>query len=267
MSIQTRTSRSAARAFTLVDVMVSLSVVAILISLMIPGLATARETARRVVCASNARQLGIGVVLWADAHDGRVPPSVFNSTRNYSPSVGGMANSITISRREMSMTRLPTAGDFPVYEEWDGLGLLFADDVLRSPRVFYCPSHGEPHPFERFADQWNGAAGSILANYHYRGEGQNGSTRLAFLEPARAALIADSLRSPDELNHDGGVNLLRADLSASWVSDPDNRLGVAISEALSQSGEDEFGDVWDLLDDLDNGPDEAGDREPSGSAD
>lgn len=253
------------RAFTLIDVLTSISVLAVLISLMVPGLAAARETARRVVCASNARQLGIGVVLWADARDGLVPPSVFNESREFTPPAGSKANSFPIERREMTTLRLDTFGDLPVYEEWDGLGLLYADEVITAARVFYCPSHAEPHPFEAYREQWLGAPGPIAGNYHYRGEGQNGSRKLAFLEPARAALIADSLRSVEEMNHEDGVNLLRADLSAAWVADPMGVLQNLVEEAGSRSG-DSFERVWDALDELDGGESKDDDKLVGGAS-
>ncbi len=49
------------RAFTLIEVLVVITVIAILLALLIPAVQSARETARRVRCSSNVRQLGIGL--------------------------------------------------------------------------------------------------------------------------------------------------------------------------------------------------------------
>ena len=67
-------SRYWGRGFTLIEILVVISIIGLLIGLSVPALSSARENARRTKCLSNVRQLRIALQLYADGHDGRVPP-------------------------------------------------------------------------------------------------------------------------------------------------------------------------------------------------
>ncbi len=56
-------------AFTVVELLVAIMIIAILIALLLPALAAAREDARRAVCASNVRQLGLATIMYADENN------------------------------------------------------------------------------------------------------------------------------------------------------------------------------------------------------
>lgn len=66
-------SRKGHFAFTLVELLVVLAVIAVLISILLPALRSARENGRRVVCMSNARQLGMSLRIYADDFDSTFP--------------------------------------------------------------------------------------------------------------------------------------------------------------------------------------------------
>ena len=61
------------RGFTVVELLVVISIIVLLIALLLPALGTARETARRAMCAGNQRQIVIGALAYADDHTGRLP--------------------------------------------------------------------------------------------------------------------------------------------------------------------------------------------------
>lgn len=65
------------RGFTLVELLVSLSVVAVLVGLLAPTLAGAREGARGVVCLSSLRQIGSGWALYAGDYGDRAMPLAY----------------------------------------------------------------------------------------------------------------------------------------------------------------------------------------------
>ena len=60
--------------FTLIELLVVISIVGLLIGLSVPALSRARENARRTTCLSNVRQIQVALRMYADSHDGRVPP-------------------------------------------------------------------------------------------------------------------------------------------------------------------------------------------------
>lgn len=65
--------RPVRRAFTLVELLVVIGIIAVLISMLLPALSRARESANRAVCASNLRQIGIACRMYANEHLGWFP--------------------------------------------------------------------------------------------------------------------------------------------------------------------------------------------------
>lgn len=70
----------AAKAFTLIELLVVISVIALLLSILMPSLQKAKEGARRVVCKSQMRQMGLACILYAgDDEKGRFPPGALSA--------------------------------------------------------------------------------------------------------------------------------------------------------------------------------------------
>lgn len=73
MKMIASTSRPGA-AFTLIELIVVIAIVAVLTALLVPGLSNARRAVRTTACASNARQMSMALQMYIGDNDGWVFP-------------------------------------------------------------------------------------------------------------------------------------------------------------------------------------------------
>jgi type II secretory pathway pseudopilin PulG len=238
------------RAFTLVDLLVSIAVVGILIAILLPSLSAVRETAHQVVCRSNVRQFGFGVEMYAEANKQLIPRTIT------------LEANTDLSYRTLTIRFAPGDPGFQLADEqWDGLGLLYQWDYLPAPKVFYCPSHKGSHRYAEYLDQWSSDDGEIVGNFQYRGRGPTGiygpggvermTFRLDQIKPS-GAIIVDGLRSVDDFNHRIGANVLRADLSVFWFTDASGLVVESLKDLTSTPNAGAFQSVWQQFDVLNN---------------
>ncbi len=108
----------ARRGFTLVELLVVISIIALLIALLLPALAKAHKLALRTVCAANIRSLIQAILIYAPSQQNAFPPDYQG---NYP--IGGLAV-------------LPNT--LAHGATW-GFGLLYTTEILKNPAFMYCP--------------------------------------------------------------------------------------------------------------------------------
>lgn len=234
-------ARSRGRAFSLLELIVVLAITSILTALLFPGMRAARDSAHRLMCASNMRQLGSAMILYAHDHRERIPHS-------------------ELARRGLMFDRMAltvSRGMFSPRDDFDGLGLLIRFGMYcDSTKCLYCPSHRGDHQYEVYESGLQRADGhtfspdgALFSNYHY--VGNDGSDKLHLLSDDRI-LITDSFRTKADYNHRDGMNTVRGDCSIQWWNDNENEFYMALPDApLSATGLQStiFDQVWSLVGD------------------
>ena len=80
------------KGFTLIELLVVIAIIAILASILFPAFARARENARRASCQSNMKQLGLGMLQYAQDYDEKLPTG--GAAANGNSTCSAFANSV-----------------------------------------------------------------------------------------------------------------------------------------------------------------------------
>ena len=180
MSAAPTSARRPARGFTLVELLVVIGIIAVLISILLPTLSRARESAKRTQCLSNLRQMATFMNMYANQYRGAVPIG-------YSGAASGnvsLSSNYYLSRS--SGSGLPDQ-DPPKKVRYMGLGLLLKAGYVKegagnaSAMIFYCPSFDGDlfHSFNASSNKWPPSQETTRCTYSTRGATNNPNPQLA----------------------------------------------------------------------------------------
>jgi len=113
--------------FTLIELLVSVTVMGTLMAILVPSLGQARENSRRVICASQLRQLGVGLKTYANENAGWYPVEAL------------CGNPQSVLVESLRQYHVPDRD------------------------VFYCPSADQIEPFAQ-SDEYAGPGGDSVIN-------------------------------------------------------------------------------------------------------
>ncbi len=199
------------RGFTLIELLVVIAIIAILAAILFPVFARAREKARQTSCLSNVKQLGLGIMMYVQDYDERMP--VFEPAWGVTPSPAITGCSW-----------------------WQGVY-----PYVKNDQIYVCPSRDQWGPFTYWARVF-----PVFPSYGFSSRVR--AQKLAQIkEPATKLMLGDAChpmgdqmwrfcwplapggwpdkcntavnqKDPDWAVHNGGGNICFADGHAKWLN-------------------------------------------------
>lgn len=156
------------RGFTLVELLVVIAILGVVISILLPSIASARAQSKYVVCRANLRTIGQLIQAYAQENNGRIPRGPTCLPQDYQ---------LTLRNPEVATSQVwtpeyqqiedCTAKVLPVGGEYMGLGLLTKKSGKAGNEFLYCPDDSALSPAKE-APRIGQPGVSAFSSYLYR---------------------------------------------------------------------------------------------------
>lgn len=260
-----------ARAFTLVELLIVIAIIAVLLAVLMPSLTRVKEASRRTLCLSRLKQVTLAAVSYSDTTR-YLPLDTFTGSKT-----GGTPDGYN----NFMLKYIPTGS---TELKWINHGLLQAMDYVGDPKVFYCPSQkddvrydyntyfvgGAERPLSERTTLLTGAPGITTNNAQYirssylirnfnpketkvvRGTVQLGSNGLKMPFGSKYAFLADRFTyETGGVHEDTYYNVSYGDGRAQTVADTNKNISD-LANGRQPVGLDstfkEWYDAWRILD-------------------
>jgi prepilin-type N-terminal cleavage/methylation domain-containing protein len=129
--------------FTLVELLVVIAIIALLLSILIPAMNKAKESARRVLCGNGLRQVGSAIIMYANAYDQKLPADYYLFPGQSNFSIEGHPYALYRDTWKDATGKLVPLRFAYLYER----------KFIPEPKLFYCPNNkGWNYRYESYID-------------------------------------------------------------------------------------------------------------------
>jgi len=145
--------------FTLIELLVVVAIIALLVSILVPSLAAAREEAKKVVCLTRLKSQLLAIHLYANNFDDQIPvgPNDYMTLPGPAGPVMGPPFNV-IASNQLWIGNL---------QKYNGHGVLLSG-YLETAEAFFCPGDDSKDPTEELDKMYHLANEDAYCSYLYR---------------------------------------------------------------------------------------------------